>query len=95
MTNGTLGILLIVILAGAVVVFVIFARRLFLASFFPRSRPQPQEWAALIVRGYARRDAGDVRGALADFSTVLKAAPNHPEAPALRAEMERLNKQTR
>jgi regulator of sirC expression with transglutaminase-like and TPR domain len=42
------------------------------------------------VRAYARRDTGDLAGAIADFRQVLILQPDHPDAAAIRAEIERL-----
>jgi regulator of sirC expression with transglutaminase-like and TPR domain len=51
---------------------------------------QYADFDRLTIGGYAKRDVGDLQGAIADFESALQSAPDHPDREAIRAEMNRL-----
>jgi hypothetical protein len=83
---------IVIILALAILIFLIFTRRQIMNAFFPnraKAQPKPPTLSIdqLLTRAYARRDTGDQRGALHDFEEILQRAPSHPEATNIRQEI--------
>jgi Tfp pilus assembly protein PilF len=84
---------IVIVIALAIVIFVIFARKQIIDAFFPKkaaSPPPALPIEQLLTRAYARRDTGDTAGARRDFEEVLRRMPNHPDAEAIRAEIAQL-----
>lgn len=60
------------------------------AAYDEAIKQEPKFPSAYQNRGFAKRDAGDVDGAVKDLETFLSMAPNDPHAPAVQTEIQRL-----
>lgn len=88
-------IVFIVLMTGIALAFLVAARRLIVKTFNEERAAQTRQSntaTIYIIRGYARRDAGDYAEAIADFQKALSLQPNHPDAPAVRDALASLQK---
>ncbi len=85
----------IVLMTGLAIGFLLAARRLLVTTFNREHDAQIRHENAAsvyIIRGYAKRDAGDLEGAISDFQKALQLQPDHQEAAAIRETVSQLQK---
>lgn len=92
MNVGIISAGVVVIVAAAAIIFLVFMRHQIMSAFFPKRSVKVSSLSVdqLLIRAYSRRDTGDKQGARRDFEEVLRRSPSHPDAATIKQEIAQL-----